>query len=113
MAVQLTAAAVDRVRRFATDETVPGLRFGIRRNGCSGYAYVVDRVGAVQGDDAVFQQDGVRLVVDARSLPVVDGTVIDFVKQGLNASFVFRNPNVTAECGCGESFSVEKDASFG
>lgn len=113
MAVQLTAAAIDRVRRFAADEAVPGLRFGIRKSGCSGFAYVVDRVGDVSAEDRVFEQDGVRLVVDGRSLAVVDGTTIDFVKQGLNSNFVFRNPNVTAECGCGESFSVEKDASFG
>lgn len=113
MAVQLTSAAIERVRRFAADEAVPGLRFGIRKSGCSGFAYVVDRVGEVGPDDQVFDHAGVRLVVDSRSLEVVDGTTIDFVRQGLNSNFVFRNPNVTAECGCGESFSVEKSASFG
>ena len=113
MAVQLTPSAVQRVRKFAADQTPPSLRFGIRKSGCSGFAYEVAPLESLRDDDQVYEQDGVRLVVDAKSLTVVDGTIIDFVRQGLNSNFVFRNPNVTAECGCGESFSVEKSASFG
>lgn len=112
MAVQLTPSAVERVRKFAAGQTPPALRFGIRKSGCSGFAYEVAPLDALKDDDHVYEQDGVRLVIDAGSLPVVDGTVIDFVRQGLNSNFVFRNPNVTAECGCGESFSVNKSASF-
>jgi iron-sulfur cluster assembly protein len=79
---------------------------GVKKTGCSGYAYVVDYADAVAADDVVFEQGGVRIVVDAESLALIDGTEVDFVKQGLNEAFKFRNPNVKGECGCGESFSV-------
>lgn len=113
MSVTLTAAAVERVRRYAARHQPPALRFGVRKSGCSGFAYEVDVLDELRASDQVFEQDGVQVVVDAASLDAVDGTEIDFVKQGLNAQFVFRNPNVTAECGCGESFSVSKEAHFG
>ena len=82
------------------------MRFGVKRTGCSGYAYVIDLTDTVAPDDAVFEQDGVKVVVDAQSLPLVEGTEIDFAQHGLGSAFVFRNPRVTAECGCGESFTV-------
>ena len=109
MAVTLTPAAVDRVRQFmaATPDAL-GLRFGVRKSGCSGWAYVVDIATAANDDDVVFEQDGVSVRVDAESLAAVDGTEIDFVKTGLNQAFVFRNPQVEAECGCGESFTTLK-----
>jgi iron-sulfur cluster assembly protein len=113
MAVQLTPSAVERVRKFAAGQTPPALRFGIRKSGCSGFAYEVSALDAVHDGDHIHDQDGVRVVIDATSLPVIDGTVIDFVREGLNSNFVFRNPNSTAECGCGESFSVNKTATFG
>lgn len=113
MSVQLTPAAVERIRKFSAGQTTPSLRFGIRKSGCSGFAYEVAPLDTLRADDHIHEQDGVRVVVDAGSLAVVDGTVIDFVRQGLNSTFVFRNPNVTAECGCGESFSVSKTAGFG
>ena len=105
--IHLTESAVARVRQFLdADPNAQALRFGVRRNGCSGYAYIVDLTASIATNDRVFEQDGVRVVVDPESLPLVDGTEIDFNKQGLNAAFSFRNPNVTGECGCGESFTV-------
>jgi iron-sulfur cluster assembly protein len=110
MAVTLTPAAVDRIRRYLAETPGGiGLRFGVRRSGCTGFAYVVDIATAPGADDVVFETDGVAVRVDADSLPQVDGTEIDFVSQGLNQQFVFRNPRVAAECGCGESFTTDAD----
>ena len=107
MAVSLTPAAADRVRTFldARGKGV-GLRVGIKSTGCSGYAYVVNYADEVDPSDIVFEDQGVKVVVDKDSLELIDGTEVDFIKQGLNEAFRFRNPNVTGECGCGESFSV-------
>ena len=111
MSITLTEAAAQRVRQYMIDQGGGiGLRFGVRKTGCSGWAYTVDVAAAVSAEDQVFEQDGVKVVVDARTLPLVDGTEIDFVRQGLNRNFVFRNPNVAGECGCGESFSVDRAA---
>ena len=95
---------------LAANPQAAGVRFGVRKTGCSGYAYVVDIAEGLAANDRVIEQDGLRLVVDDKSLPLVDGTEIDFARQGLNATFVFRNPNVTGECGCGESFTVDAEA---
>jgi len=111
MNIQLTPAARERMQNFlAAQPEAAGVRFGVRKTGCSGYAYVVEIADSVDADDRVFEQDGIKLVVDRKSLPFVEGTEIDFARQGLNAAFVFRNPNVTGECGCGESFTVEEQA---
>lgn len=110
MPVSLTSAAADRARQFiAQQANGTGLRFGVRRTGCSGYAYVIDVADAAGPGDAVFEADGIRVFIDATSLPVVDGTEIDFVRRGLNQEFVFRNPQSTGECGCGESFTTRED----
>lgn len=107
MAVSLTHSAADRVREFLHQRGRGlGLRVGIRKTGCSGYAYVIDYADSVDDDDAVFEEKGVKVVVDRESLKLIDGTEVDFVKEGLNEAFKFRNPNVKGECGCGESFSV-------
>ena len=107
MAVTLSPAAADRVRSFlAARGHGVGLRLGIKRTGCSGYAYVVNYAEDVAPGDTVFEDRGVKVVVDAGSLALVDGTEVDFVKHGLNEAFKFRNPKATAECGCGESFSI-------
>jgi len=109
MNIQLTPAARTRMQGFlAAKPQAAGVRFGVRKTGCSGYAYVVDIADQVGEGDRVIEQDGIKLVVDRKSLPFVDGTEIDFARQGLNSSFVFRNPNVTGECGCGESFTVSE-----
>jgi iron-sulfur cluster assembly protein len=107
MAISLTHAAADRVRHFlaARGEGL-GLRLGVRKTGCSGFAYVVDYADASRPDDLVFEDHGVRVFVDPESLSLIDGTEVDFVKQGLNEAFKFRNPNIKGECGCGESFTV-------
>jgi len=107
MAVSLTNSAAERVRSYlARRGSGIGLRVGVRRTGCSGWAYVVDYADSVGGDDIVFDADDVKVVVDRSSLELIDGTEIDFVKEGINEAFKFRNPNTKSECGCGESFSV-------
>jgi iron-sulfur cluster assembly protein len=109
VAVTLTENALNRVRAFgagAIPGGTAGLRIGIKRTGCSGLAYVVNHAGPVTADDVVFDQDGVRVVVDRQALQLIDGTVVDFVREGLNEAFRFRNPNAKGECGCGESFTV-------
>lgn len=111
MAITLTPAAQQRARQFLDSRPeAAGLRFGVKRTGCSGWGYEVDVAHAVAADDTVFEVDGVKVMVDAHSLPLVDGTRIDFVRQGLNQVFVFENPNAKAACGCGESFTTEADA---
>ena len=96
------AAVVGRLE----DLDVPGLRLGVRKTGCSGFAYVVNYADQVEAGDRVFESQGVRVLVDTASLGLIDGTEVDFVRHGLNEAFRFRNPNVRGECGCGESFSV-------
>ena len=107
MAIVLTASAVDRVRNHLASRGYGlGLRLGVRKTGCSGFAYVINFADESAADDIVFENDGVKVFVDRQSLPLIDGTEVDFIKQGLNEAFKFRNPNVKGECGCGESFNV-------
>ncbi|KFN44612.1 HesB/IscA family protein [Arenimonas oryziterrae] len=111
MAVTLTPAAVARVRQYLAETPGGiGLRFGVRKSGCSGWAYQIDIATQAHDGEQVFEQDGVAVRVDSGSLAQVDGTEIDFVSQGLNQQFVFRNPRVAAECGCGESFTTDEQA---
>ena len=105
MSIQLTEPAADRVKSFMSEGV--GLRFGVRKTGCSGFAYVVDIADKVNSDDHIFKSKGVDVIVDDKSLKFVEGTTIHFQKQELGESFVFQNPNVSAECGCGESFTVD------
>ncbi len=108
MSIHLTANAIERVKRFLAEQPQTiGLRFGVKRTGCSGWGYEIDMAREQVASDRVFEQDGVRVLVDERFLQLVDGTEIDFVKTGLNHQFVFRNPNAAAECGCGESFTTD------
>ena len=83
-----------------------GLRLGVRKTGCSGFAYVVNYADDKVANDLEFEDRGVKVFVDPESLPLINGTTVDFVKQGLNEAFRFHNPNIKGECGCGESFSV-------
>ncbi len=109
MAVSLTPIAFERVQRFVSQSPgALGLRFGVTRTGCSGWGHVTDLARDEREGDTVFEQDGVRIYVDAQSLSLVDGTVIDFGKHGLSETFTFQNPNATAECGCGESFTTDE-----
>jgi len=107
MAISITASAAERVRSYLERRGHGiGLRVGVRKTGCSGYAYVIDYADSIGQDDAVFEESGVKVIVDSGSLELIDGTEVDFVKDGLNEAFKFRNPNVKGECGCGESFNV-------
>jgi iron-sulfur cluster assembly protein len=107
MAISLTESAATRVKTFlAARGSGIGLRLAVRKTGCSGFAYVINYADAPDPGEAVFEDHGVRIFVDLTSLKLIDGTVVDFVKEGLNEAFRFRNPNVKGECGCGESFSV-------
>jgi iron-sulfur cluster assembly protein len=107
MAISLTTSAAERVKTYLAHRgTGIGLRVGVRKTGCSGYAYVIDYADTIDDDDVVFDDGGVKVIVDPKSLELIDGTEVDFVKDGLSEVFKFRNPNVKGECGCGESFSV-------
>ena len=107
MAIKLTEAAAGRIRNFMDSRGHGvGLRLGIKKTGCSGFAYVVNYADQVGSEDVVFEDLGVKVIVDPESLRYIDGTVVDFVKQGLNEAFRFLNPNIKGECGCGESFTV-------
>jgi iron-sulfur cluster assembly protein len=106
MAITLTPKAVNRVQQFLQKEGGKGLRLGVKRTGCSGWAYTVGLEYEAGQDDVEFLDKGIRIFVSRDSLGFLDGTEIDFVTEGLSHNFHFENPNVTAECGCGESFTV-------
>jgi len=108
MAVTLTESAAKHIQgQIARRGAGLGLRVGVKRVGCSGYAYTLDYADEVRADDRVFESNEASVVVDAESLSYLDGTRIDFVKEGLKQSFAFDNPNVDNTCGCGESFSLK------
>ena len=107
MAVTLTEKAANHVQSFlAKRGKGVGLRVGVRTSGCSGMAYKLEFADAVEANDLQFESHGVRVVVDPKSLPYVDGPELDYTREGLNEGFKFRNPNVKDECGCGESFNI-------
>jgi len=107
MAISLTESAAERVRsHLARRGGGLGLRLAVKSSGCSGFSYVVDYADEARPDDLVFDSQGIKVFIDPASLSAIDGTRIDFVRQGLNESFRFDNPNVRGECGCGESFTV-------
>lgn len=109
MAIQLTENAAKQIRtQLAKRGKGLGLRVGIKKNGCSGWAYVYDYADEVTAADRVFEAFDSKLVVDEKSLEFIDGSKLDFVKDGLKQIFKFENPNVDAMCGCGESFSVKE-----
>lgn len=111
MAIQLTESAARRVNTMlAMRGEGIGLRLGTRKSGCSGYAYIVDFADEIAANDVVFETAGVKVIVDRDSLDFLDGTTVDFVRNGmLNESFQFDNPNVADSCGCGESMSFKND----
>lgn len=104
--IALTDAAARRVQDFLAREGGIGLRVDVRKTGCSGWAYDVAIAQATEPDDHVFEDQGVKVIVSDKAFAMVDGTTVDFVHDGLTREFRFRNPNVTGECGCGESFTV-------
>ena len=107
MAISLTNSAADRVRSYLEKRgSGVGLRLGVTETGCSGYSYVINYADEIEDSDVVFEDKGVTVVVQPEALALIDGTEVDFVKNGLNEAFSFRNPNISGECGCGESFTV-------
>ena len=107
MTLQLSASAATRIQaQLAKRGKGVGLRVGVKKSGCSGYAYTMDYADDVSADDQVFESHGAKLIVKSEHLPMLEGLTLDWQKQGLNESFKFLNPNVKAQCGCGESFAV-------
>ena len=107
MAVTLTDKAAQHVLKYMAKRGKGiGLRLGVRTSGCSGVAYKLEFVDAVESDDITFESKGVKILVDTKSLPYIDGTELDYAREGLNEGFKFNNPNVKDACGCGESFTV-------
>lgn len=107
MSVTLTLKAAEHVRRYLAKRAKGiGLRLGVKTTGCSGLAYQLEYADHIQETDQVFESHGVKILIDAKSLPYLEGTELDFVKEGLNEGFKFQNPNERDRCGCGESFRV-------
>lgn len=107
MAISLTQPAAERVKNYLEKRANGvGLRIGVKKTGCNGFAYVINYAEQIDAEDMTFEDRGVTVVVDKESLALIDGTEVDFVKEGLNEAFRFRNPNISGECGCGESFSI-------
>lgn len=107
MAISATESAAARVQAFLTKRGKGiGLRLGVKTSGCSGLAYKLEFVDTINQDDQTFESNGIKIFVDAKSLQYLDGTVLDYVKEGVQEGFKFTNPNTKDECGCGESFTV-------
>lgn len=107
MSVNISETAAKHIaRQLDSRGSGLGIRVGIKTSGCSGMAYVLEFVDRSNDDDQVFEEHGVKVIVDEKSLAYLDGTLLDFKKEGLNEGFEFTNPNATGECGCGESFTV-------
>ncbi|MDD5176473.1 MAG: iron-sulfur cluster assembly protein IscA [Sterolibacterium sp.] len=105
--ITLTEKAAQHVRNFLTKRGKGiGLRFAVRTSGCSGMAYKLEFVDEANPEDLVFESHGVKVLVDPKSMPYIDGTELDFAREGLNEGFRFNNPNIKDQCGCGESFTV-------
>ncbi|MDO8891470.1 MAG: iron-sulfur cluster assembly protein IscA [Sulfurimicrobium sp.] len=107
MAITMTEQAAKHVSNFiAKRGKGVGLRLGVRTSGCSGMAYTLEFADEIGADDMQFESHGVKVLIDAKSLPYLDGTELDYTREGLNEGFRFNNPNVKNACGCGESFNV-------
>lgn len=107
MAITMTTKAAEHIDAFLTKRGKGlGVRLGVKTTGCSGMAYVLEYLDQQAPEDQIFESQGVKVFVDPKSLVYLDGTQLDFVKEGLNEGFQFNNPNTKGECGCGESFTV-------
>jgi iron-sulfur cluster assembly protein len=107
MSITLTERAASHIAGYMVKRGKGvGLRVGVRTSGCSGMAYKLEYADALQPEDLTFESHGVKVVVDPKSLPYLEGTELDFTREGLNEGFRFNNPNVKDQCGCGESFNV-------
>ncbi len=106
----MTPAAAGHIRQLVSKQPgVQGLRLGVKQTGCAGFGYVLDTVSEPQKDDLLFEVDGARLWVPLQAMPFIDGTEVDYVREGLNQIFKFHNPKAQHECGCGESFGVQAE----
>jgi iron-sulfur cluster assembly protein len=106
--ITLTKPAASRIADQIVKNKALALRFGARESGCSGFSYVMDFANSIESQDLVFESFDVKVVIDPKSLSILDGTQIDYVSEGLNQTFKFSNPRSTNECGCGESFVLQK-----
>lgn len=107
MTISVTESAARHISNFLTKRGKGvGVRLGVKTSGCSGMAYKLEFADAAEAEDIIFESNGVKVLVDPKSLPYLDGTELDFAREGLNEGFRFNNPNVKDECGCGESFKV-------
>jgi|TARA_R110002167_G_scaffold14800_4_gene59661 iron-sulfur cluster assembly protein len=107
LGIKVSEAAANRALSFLNNRgSGIGLRLGVKTTGCSGLAYVLEFVDELNADDSVFEDNGLKVIIDGKSLVYLDGTHLDFAKEGLNEGFQFNNPNANGECGCGESFNV-------
>lgn len=105
--ITMTESAARHVANFLTKRGKGiGIRLGVKTSGCSGMAYKLEFADAAEDEDVVFETQGLKVLVDPRSLPYIDGTELDYTKEGLNEGFKFNNPNIKDQCGCGESFTV-------
>ena len=105
--ITLTKTAAIRIADQISKNNSIALRFGAKESGCSGYSYVMDFADSIDDDDVVFESFDVKVVIDSKSLNILNGTQIDYVSEGLNQTFKFSNPRSTNECGCGESFALD------
>ena len=107
MAITLTETAAAHIGKFLENRGKgEGLRLAVKTSGCSGMAYVIEFADSIEAEDQVFENHGIKVIVDPKSLTYLDGTEVDYAKEGLNEGFKFNNPNVKDACGCGESFNV-------
>lgn len=107
MSISMTPAAAEHIRQYLAARGVEAaMRLGVKTTGCSGLSYVVEVAGEIGPDDLVFERDGARIVVERKNMIYLNGTELDYRREGLNAGFRFTNPNEKATCGCGESFTV-------
>ncbi len=107
MAISLTENAAKQIKKqLEKRSNAIGLKLGLKKSGCSGFAYTLDYSDTVGSNDAVFEEFGVKVIVQKDDLPMIDGTQLDYRREGINEAFRFNNPNVTGSCGCGESFTT-------
>jgi len=107
MAITLTENAIDRAKEFLNNRGKGvGIRLGIKTTGCSGLSYVIEFADTINSEDQIFEQDGIKIIIDPKCMIYLDGSELDYTKEGLNEGFKFINPNEKARCGCGESFST-------
>ena len=104
--LDLTKSAQEHVKSLLKEKEEIGIRIGIRDSGCSGYAYFLEFAKDIKADDYEFLFEGFKVIVDKKSFTFINGTTVDFIKEGVNSNLTFINPNVSAQCGCGESFSI-------